>query len=417
MPVNNIIEGTASGVVLDVDTNSVGNIGGGEDDLIVSTIPANTLDVDHKYIHFSASGRFATSVSNKQLRAYFGSTKIFDSGSLAITTASDWILEGWIIRISATSEHALVKFESSSSVLLASALYSTPAEDLTTQVVLKCTGAGTSDNDITQTDLIVDVNNGGTGLGDVSGPSSSIDGHFASFNGTTGKVIKDGTQPTTLANDLLWSAKGQLAVGVGVATGTVLSLGTNGQVLSAATGTANGLQWSTLSSGNTHDLLATISPINTGTVVFSNIPGNYTSLEILVFARSTQSTLATELLIQFNSDTTEANYRRILVQGNGNSSVAAGGADDNNIGTIAGDTSPTNSAGLVRIIIPFYATTNFNKQVHSQSSWRYDNTSYHEFVKIHGLEWENTAVITQIALVLSANNYKSGSIINLYGIN
>ena len=38
---------------------------------------------------------------------------------------------------------------------------------------------------------------GGGGSGDVVGPASSTDGHVALFDGTTGKLLKDGGAPNT----------------------------------------------------------------------------------------------------------------------------------------------------------------------------------------------------------------------------
>lgn len=61
----------------------------------------------------------------------------------------------------------------------------------------------------------------GTGGGDVSGPGSSTDGHVVTFNGTTGKVIKDsgltlsgtntGDQTITLTGDVTGSGTGSFA--------------------------------------------------------------------------------------------------------------------------------------------------------------------------------------------------------------
>jgi hypothetical protein len=58
--------------------------------------------------------------------------------------------------------------------------------------ILKKTAFGNTSHELAS-ELIDAVEGGGTpGSGDVVGPDSSTDGHLAVFNGTTGKLIKDG---------------------------------------------------------------------------------------------------------------------------------------------------------------------------------------------------------------------------------
>ena len=54
------------------------------------------------------------------------------------------------------------------------------------------------------------------------------------------------TTPTTVANDAIWDAKGDLAVGTGANTAAKLTVGTDGQALYADAGAASGLRWGTL---------------------------------------------------------------------------------------------------------------------------------------------------------------------------
>jgi hypothetical protein len=50
--------------------------------------------------------------------------------------------------------------------------------------------------------------------------------------------------PKTVATDVVWSAKGDIAIATANDTATVLNVGTNGHVLTAASGEATGVKWS-----------------------------------------------------------------------------------------------------------------------------------------------------------------------------
>jgi hypothetical protein len=71
--------------------------------------------------------------------------------------------------------------------------------------------------------------------------------------GSNGKVLTaasgettglEWATPKTVATDVVWAAKGDLAVATANDTATVLTAGTNGHVLTAASGEATGLKWS-----------------------------------------------------------------------------------------------------------------------------------------------------------------------------
>jgi hypothetical protein len=129
-------------------TTQTGNSTTTETDLFSNSIAASVLGTDGDSIEFYAAGTYATSVNSKQLRVKYGSTTIFDSGSLAITVANTWSVRGSIIRTGASTQKAIVQFESSSTVLSASASFTSPGETLSGAVTLKVTGQGTASNDI-----------------------------------------------------------------------------------------------------------------------------------------------------------------------------------------------------------------------------------------------------------------------------
>lgn len=203
----------------------------------------------------------------------------------------------------------------------------------------------------------------GAGSGDFVGPASATDGNLVLFNGTTGKLGKDGGAVPT----------------PGLA------------------------------------LISEQTPNGTGTVAFLNIPGTYQTLILDFVARGTQAAELVLLNLKLNTDATDANYRRMEHEVYGTNTSFVEGGDDRQVGVISSGNAPTNSASVGRITIPFYAKTTFNKQVYSTVTSRRNATS--EDSARFGVEWENAVAITQIDLVLSAGNYVSGSTFRLYGQN
>lgn len=67
----------------------------------------------------------------------------------------------------------------------------------------------------TTTQEIADLSTSGPGGGDVSGPASSVDGNIAVFDGTTGKIIKDGGAPIS---SFLYDSVSSVSISGGTAT-------------------------------------------------------------------------------------------------------------------------------------------------------------------------------------------------------
>lgn len=84
--------------------SDAGNVGTGEDDLYSDTLAVNTLASDGDKIIAHYGGVFnGAALSTQELRVYFGGTKIYDSGALAIGAATNaWTVNVVVIRESAT---------------------------------------------------------------------------------------------------------------------------------------------------------------------------------------------------------------------------------------------------------------------------------------------------------------------------
>lgn len=125
--------------------------------------------------------------------------------------------------------------------------------------------------------------------GAVIGPTSVTDSRIALFDGTTGKLIKDGgSLLTDLVAKTLLTTKGDLIVATGANTPARLGVGTNGNLLVADSGQSAGVKWqrgiaagvTTLVDGATitwdfagyYEMLAEVNPIGGNrTLAFANI--------------------------------------------------------------------------------------------------------------------------------------------------
>lgn len=139
---------------INVNTTAVGNVGAGEDNLIVYTVPANTLLTNADFLDFEFFGTFAANANSKRIKAYFGATVIFDSGAQNQNGGS-WKITGKIIRTGGSTQKVLVEFSSSSNLFVNTTTYTATALTLSGTNDLKVTGEAVADNDIVNEALIV----------------------------------------------------------------------------------------------------------------------------------------------------------------------------------------------------------------------------------------------------------------------
>ena len=134
-------------------TTAVGNVGGGEDDLMSYTLPAGTLAADGQLIRVTASGTKANNANAKTVKVYFGTTVIV-SVTLGTSAAGTWRIIAEIARVGATSERS----ESWAADITTQAPQNgaAPAETLANALAVKLTGTGTANNDIVQTMMVVE---------------------------------------------------------------------------------------------------------------------------------------------------------------------------------------------------------------------------------------------------------------------
>jgi hypothetical protein len=134
-----------------VSGTPVSNVNGGATDLISYNFPANKFININDFIEIKAWGTFANNANNKEVKLYFGTQVIADTGSIAANNTS-WSFNAKIIRTGDTSQVIMTDgfFNGSS--------FSTKTvgtQNSNSQITIKCTGTGVATNDVTQNALVV----------------------------------------------------------------------------------------------------------------------------------------------------------------------------------------------------------------------------------------------------------------------
>lgn len=136
------------------DTTAVGNVGAGEDDLITYTLQKNTLENTGDVIDITAQGTTAANGNNKTIKLYLGSTVLFDTGAVALNNSA-WSIRAQVTRTGSATQKSTAFFSGDISLVTQTATFVSGTEDLTTSLVVKCTGEATSNDDIIQQSLTI----------------------------------------------------------------------------------------------------------------------------------------------------------------------------------------------------------------------------------------------------------------------
>lgn len=156
----------------------------------------------------------------------------------------------------------------------------------------------------------------------------------------------------------------------------------------------------------------TLSGGSAATIDFTSIAGTYSHLQIRGIGRNTST--ANGLWINFNSDTTSANYYAHYVYGAGSGSGAAGAGASTPIASyfpISSDTASVFGAAVIDILD--YANTNKYTTVRTLGGYDANGSGYAWF---DSTLWKNTAAVTSVTIKMAANNLAQYSSFALYGI-
>lgn len=144
------------GGTIDINTTAVGNVGGGEDDLITFSVPANSMATNGDSVYFEMAGTYAANGNTKRVRVKYGATTLFDTTALAINNGK-WTCRGRIVRTGATAQNYYGEFTTNNTLQVSTSFEGTAAETLSGGVTLKATGesGGSATDDVRQTNNFV----------------------------------------------------------------------------------------------------------------------------------------------------------------------------------------------------------------------------------------------------------------------
>lgn len=137
-----------------VNTTPVGNVGGGTDDLMTYSLPTNSLSAAGKGVRITAWGTTANNANAKTVTMNFGTT-VISSTALTISIAGHWRIVADVFS-TGTDAQAWGSSVTGGATSLADAETGTSTQDDGAAITIKCTGAATADNDISQKFLMVE---------------------------------------------------------------------------------------------------------------------------------------------------------------------------------------------------------------------------------------------------------------------
>lgn len=138
-----------------VNTTNVGNVGTGEDNLIVyNAMPANAMSANGKGVEITAWGTNANNANAKTLKLYFGAQVILTT-SLTTNQAGFWRITANVIRTGSSTQDYTAQLLQGGTTTLIDVESGTSAITDTANIIIKCTGDATADNDIVQEGLLV----------------------------------------------------------------------------------------------------------------------------------------------------------------------------------------------------------------------------------------------------------------------
>lgn len=149
---------TKTSGVIKVDTTAVANVGGGADDLITYSLPANVLDANGKGVRITWLFQCANTADNKTIICYFGSTAVLTFAANGYTNlALKAVAEVFRTGASAQLSFCIGTASGTASTILKS----TPAEACSGAITIKATGesATSTSNEVVQEALLVEIIN------------------------------------------------------------------------------------------------------------------------------------------------------------------------------------------------------------------------------------------------------------------
>ena len=151
-------------------------------------------------------------------------------------------------------------------------------------------------------------------------------------------------------------------------------------------------------------------------VEFLAIPSTYVNLQIRFVGKTASSSVGSSATkIEYNSDTTTANYFSNYLIAIGSNLKYANYAANPNYGTWVANNGGMSTNGFGFGVVDIYDYTNTNKYTSSLNNSGLADTSYQQFHQSAAV-WKNTALVTSMKITPLDGNWVVGSIISLYGL-
>lgn len=155
----NIYDGawTALPKTLNVNVTAVGNVGGGTDDLMTYTVPANVLVANGKAIRIKAWGTTANNATGKTVTFVVGSQTVLTT-ALTTSIAGRWEIEVYIVRTGTNSQDIMARLLQGATLIYDQELTAGTQTESGT-ITVKATGAAGANDDIVQEGMITEIIN------------------------------------------------------------------------------------------------------------------------------------------------------------------------------------------------------------------------------------------------------------------
>lgn len=195
---------------------------------------------------------------------------------------------------------------------------------------------------------------------------------------------------------------------------TVTNPPTNGQALLFDTPSS---LWKPGTLGGGWTLIERYTADNTtGTKTFSSIPSSFSNLNLIGHGRSSVASVEDDLLIRLNGDATaNYDYQQLISFDSSVISIGTAGATSALIASWTGNTGTAGNTGNVDLLLPRYADSVFSKSFKSENYNIQTNTVAGQRIRAIGGSWRNTAAVNSMTVFLSAGNYMTGSVLELWG--
>lgn len=136
-------------------SQTIGNVGTGEDDLLSYDLPASTLQRDRQTLRITAWGVVANNANAKTVKLYFGSAAI-QTTAMTTGSAAFWKIQAEVIRTGSSTQTYTSQLAQGGATVICDIERGNLTQTDTAAITIKCTGTATADNDIQQYGMIVE---------------------------------------------------------------------------------------------------------------------------------------------------------------------------------------------------------------------------------------------------------------------